>query len=679
MSDQTGDEVWRPPESVDSPNYGAVPATPDPSMLLSAPPVQPPVPGSILPPPPARPVPTMLVDGAVQASPPRGPRWIGRTLALGAAVALIGGGGYLAINAGATEGGAATPQAALEGVLESLSSEDLVGAAEFVEPTERETMIDAGFDVIEELIRLEVFSEDLDLRSIGGVDLAFSDLEIDMTEVRPGLAQLFLDGGRVSATVNGAEFPFGPLITERVDAETLAVVESNSTRIEPTDYPIVAVQRDGRWYLSLWYSVAENARIVLDQPLPDRGERPVAIGGDSPESAIELFVGAVSGVDLGSMIGMLDPEEAAALYDYAPLFLDDAQSEVDERLAEARRDGWQWEVSDLQLSSESDGRLATVVIDAFAFEASGPGTTVEVVYSGDRSRIWFETDGQTVEIVADGDCVTTVIDDGFGLQTDEFCASDLADVTGFEALTGGVFANLQSLSTPGIVVREVDGRWYVSPLRTGSTVMLDVLRSIEPEALAETVDGVVGFFDDPFAFGPGGFGSSPFGLSGPGFGPGEGLFTDDLGTDFPTPSTVVPDEPDYPELRDVDESILSSELETYSPFQLWSTMRDELWLSWLTADTDRRFSGVIAQIRLSDDSLGDIMVVTDVMFPSDEALLERVGGRLMVEGDFAYVLAFTVEGARFVVTRSDEQIIAIGSRGAALGPMLEALRTQAGR
>jgi hypothetical protein len=679
MSDHTGDEPWRPPGGGDAPS-GAVPPTPEATMPLPAPPVQPPVTGSTLPPPPARPIPTTVTTGPVEASPPRAPRWIGRTLALGAAVALIGGGGYLAINAGAADGGADSPRAALVGVLESLSNEDLVGAAEFVEPTERETVIDAGFDVVEELVRLEVFSEDLDLGSIDGIDLDFSDLEIDVTEVRPGLAQLFLDGGRVSATVNGADFPFGSLVTDRIDAETLDVVESNSTRIEPADYPVVAVQRDGRWYLSLWYSVAENARIALDQPLPDRSGRPVAIGGDSPERAIELFVGAATGVDLASMIGLLDPEEAAALYDYAPLFLDDAQSEIDDRLAEARRDGWQWEVGDLQLSSESDGRLATVVIDSFAFEASGPGTTIEVVYSGDRSRIWFDTEGQTVEIITDGDCVTTTFDDGFGTQTEEYCASDLADVAGLEALTGGAFANLQSLSAPGIVVREVDGRWYVSPLRTGSTLMLDMLRSIEPEALAETVDAFADFFEDPFAFGSGGFGSSPFGGTfGPGIGPGEDPFADDLGADFPTPSIMVPDEPDYPELVDIDPSILSSELETYSPFQLWDGGRDDLWLSWLTADTDRRFSGVVAQIRLGDDSLGDIMVVDDVVFASDEALAARVGGRLMMEDGFVYVLAYTVEGARLVVARSGEQIVAIGSRGAPLDPMLEALRTQTGR
>ncbi len=680
MSDHTGDNAWQPPEGSGPSQPGAVPPTPDSSTPLSPPPVPPAGAGSALPPPPARPIPTTVTTGPVEASPPRGPRWVGRVLALGAAAALIGGGGYLAINAGAADGGAATPQGALEGVLDALTNEDLVGAAEFVEPTERETMIDAGFDVVDELIRLEVFSDDLDLRSIGGIDLDFRDIEIDMTEVRPGVAQLFLDGGRVSATVNGAEFPFGSLITDRIDAETLAVVESNSTRIEPTEYPIVAVQRDGRWYLSLWYSVAENARIALDQPLPGN-ERPDAIGGDSPERAIELFVGAMTGVDLASMIGMLDPEEAAALYDYAPLFLDDAQSEVDDLLAEARRDGWRWDVSDLQLTSESDGRLATVVIDSFAFEASGPGTTVEVVYSGDRSRIWFDTEGQTVEIIADGECVTTTFDDGFGVQTDEFCASDMAEMAGLEALTGGAFANLQSMSAPGIVVREVDGRWFISPLRTGSTLMLDALRSIEADALAETVDAFAEFFEDPFAFGAG-FGSSPFGGSfGPGFGSGSGFGPAEDPGFFgdPGPATTAPgaDGSEASDYTDENAALLSPEFEYGFVYDLSGSYRGDPWRDWLTSAQERPYGRGVAGDVFVEDLVFSIVVLSEISIASDEELAEWVNGELIVDADLSYVRGETNWGGAFAVARTtDDGIVIVGLWNGWDDRALGALRTQ---
>ncbi len=671
MTDESDNEAWKPPETPASPPEAVVPSDVAAQWSPPAPDGTPPAAvagaaGSSLAPPPPPPAPDVVSTGLIEAAPARRPRWFGRGVALGAAALLVGGGGYLAINAGSSDGGAETPQAALEGVLDSLSAEDIIGAAEFVEPVERETMIDAGIEIVEELVRLDIFDDSLNLGSVDGIDLEFSNLEIDVTEVRPGLAHIFLDSGRVRVTVDGSEFPLGSLITDRIDAETLDRQESTSSRIEPTDVPIVAVQRDGRWYLSLWYSVAENARLALDEPLPDPADRPVAIGGDTPELTIEMLIGAATDVDLATMIGLLDPQEAAALYDYAPLFLDEAQDSADDALEELRRQGWQWAVTDLRLSSESSGALSTVFVDGLSFEASGPEGSVEADYSATRSRFWFESDGDAVEIIAEGDCVSMTFVDSYETQNESYCTSDIAEEAGLEALTSGAFANLQSLSTPGIVVREVGGRWYVSPLRTGAKSTIDVLRNIEPDTLAETVDALIDFARDPFAFGTDPFESSDF------------TFDDDFAVpEFNTTTTSSFDEFDFPEFTEANRDLLSPDLEYFFVYDFVDSFRSDPWFTWLTFPDEMPFGeGVLANAFLGDESYVDVVVMTEIPFESDQAFADWLGAALVVDGDLTYVRAETDWGTEFVAARSGDGIVLIGLYDGFTAAAVDALRTQ---
>ena len=89
------------------------------------------------------------------------------------------------------------------------------------------------------------------------------------------------------------------------------------------------MEEDGRWYLSLFYTSAESAREEAgDEDIPEEGVTPD--GGDSPEAAMDAILDAVEDLDLEAMIAALDPDEMQALQRYAPLFLDDAQAELDE-------------------------------------------------------------------------------------------------------------------------------------------------------------------------------------------------------------------------------------------------------------------------------------------------------------------------------------------------------------
>ena len=345
--------------------------------------------GSALPPPPEGPqalpaVPEPII--AVEAVPKKS-TWIGRGAALAGAVALVGGGGYFAITAASDSGGAGSPGEAVEQLLEALSAEDLLGAAELVEPSERETIVEAAFDITEELQRLEVLRDDLDLSAISGIDLEFSDVRVRAEMVRTDLAQVYIDQGTFEASYVAADLPFGPLITDRVPADWLdssgsvreTVAASTvgeftnpygfATDAEPF---IAVVERDGRWYVSLWYSVAENIRVALGEPLPNRSAMPMTIGASSPDGAVRALVERTEELDLAGIIGTLDPNEAAALYEYSPLFLDDSQRVLDELLEYAQSEGYWWDVHTLDMSVDERGDFATVIIDSLGLHARWP-------------------------------------------------------------------------------------------------------------------------------------------------------------------------------------------------------------------------------------------------------------------------------------------------------------------
>ena len=649
------------PDPSEVPSEWAPPASSLPAPPSTAPPVSP---SSPLAPPEVA-----VSTGPVMAEPAARSSWFGRGVALAAAAVLVGGGGYLAINAGSADGGADSPAAALDGVLAALSSEDLIGAAEFVEPSERDTMIDAGFEVVEELVRLELFDDSLDLSSVEGIDLEFDDVEIDSVEVRPGLAHLFITGGRATAAVDGAAAPLGRLITDRVDSEDLAVSESQTQEMTPTSVPIVAVERDGRWYLSLWYSVAENARLEFDAPMPSAADRLAEIGAATPEEAIETFVGALEQIDITTMIGMLDPDEAAALYDYGSLFVDDGQRAADDFLQEVRRDGWFWEVTQLDLRSETDGGFATVYIDRLDVTASDGEVFLDASFTADRIDVGMDSPDVTFDYVVEGDCMTVTYDEGYGPETEHMCTDELLADVGMGSLSSGAMGGLTSIDEAGIVVHNVDGRWYISPLRTGSQMTLRTLRAMDPETVADTVDAFVDLFSDPFAI------SSAFG--GESFIGEESFIEVD---DFPgSPTTTYEIIDDYPLLAEENADLLAEGPEYVFVYDLVDLYRNDVWWQWFTDVPEREFGdGVVGQAFLADDSYADIVVLSGLEVESDADLAEWVDGDLVTEAGFTYVAFTNTWGDQLIVARSADGLALVAMYDGFSEEALTVLRNQVG-
>ncbi len=460
--------------------------------------------------------PAVIVDPVTETPRPARGRLLARLAAVVVALGLAGGGAVLVLNAGSATGGADTPEAAVRQLLASLSNEDVIGAAEVVEPTERATLVDAGIAISDELKRLDVLSPEFDLSALNGVDLRFDNLKLRSVPVRADVARVFIDGGSTRASVDVAELPLGSVIADHVPADWLTFTDSVATPIASST-PIAVVKRSGRWYVSLWYTVAENARMDADKPMPSVADRPVPIGADSPEAAVERLMREALRLDPRTVIGMLDPEEMAALYDYAPLFLPKVESAANDALQAAADNGFEWSIDSISLSSTPDGDLASVRLDAIGASLTSPDVNGHLKLAD--GKVDIDVKATLPDYMGNPTTTTYSLHDGcVAIESDNpemgpgFDSCD--DQSGFGMFGGGLFnmpAQAMSSTNPAdfaVITHKVDGKWFVSPIRTVTTAVITGLKAANPDDLAAAVDSLSQLFSDPFSGSVDSFGSA---------------------------------------------------------------------------------------------------------------------------------------------------------------------------
>ncbi|MFT5530005.1 MAG: hypothetical protein ACI91O_000012 [Candidatus Poriferisodalaceae bacterium] len=244
-------------------------------------------------------------------------------------VAAIAAGFALGGSATAS-GGASSPEEAVDEMIAAIGNEDMISAAELLLPSERETMIEPVMDMIGELQRLEVLDLDRELSAIPGIDLEFENMTYAASPIRDDMTMVSITGGTTTVVITATDAPLGRLVLDRLPAGTLdpePVVETgNATEDGNVEEGIIVVERGGRWFVSLWYTVAEAARTQAGYPLPDLNDRIQARGAESAEAAVEETIQSGLRFDIRRMLELLSPDEAEALQDYAPLFIADAEA-----------------------------------------------------------------------------------------------------------------------------------------------------------------------------------------------------------------------------------------------------------------------------------------------------------------------------------------------------------------
>lgn len=391
-------------------------------------------------------------------------------LASGFAVVNIATGG---------ESGAASPEAAVEDFFGAIGDQDAIGVLEKLDPGERDLMMPFVKDLESDLSRLGL-TEDMDLSNVPGVELEVTGLEVEAEELEPGLSQVNVTAGEISYETLPDDVPIGNVLNDLIEANDGEVdirAESDSADLaEDPEEPIflMATESGGRWHVSLGFTIAEYARQsdYEPQPRPALADAIEPDGADSPEEAVQNFAAAASEVDMERMISLLPPDSMRALQVYAPMFLEDAQRDVDESIAE---EGLELDIQVNEMDT-SDVDVGTRVVP----------TNISVSYSTDE-------DGEST-MTYDGDCLEVE-----GEMADEFnedmgdskvCWEDVSESIETD-LSDEEQAELEELTAlfedfePGIVVVEVDGQHYIDPLRTFGDVFVQVLAGVDRSDLEE--------------------------------------------------------------------------------------------------------------------------------------------------------------------------------------------------
>ncbi|MGH2794055.1 MAG: hypothetical protein ACRDKG_07090 [Actinomycetota bacterium] len=366
-------------------------------------------------------------------------------------VAMAGGAVFFARSLGSVEGGADTPVAAVQRLFDALGNEDALGMLETLLPSERDSLSGPIQDVTRELGRLGILSEDVDLGSIQGIELDFSGLTFSAKDVASGVSVVTLDAGSSTYTVDPARSPLGDFVRGLMPEEANEVIKG-SDDLSDEDIAIATIKEGDKWFVSLWYSVAEGARTSLGAPVPPFGNGIVARGEATPEAAVEAFIRSAVLLEVRRLIELTPPEEARALHDYAPLFIDAAESGA----REARKH-YSAEVSVLKLAGSQTGDRAIVKVDELEFSFSIPELGIAAEY--------------------DGQCVTIRGGDFFGSDTPQRQCG-----TGLGAIPVPGFPQLQQPEIGFVAVRE-GGEWFVSPTATIFDGLIATLKGLDRNAL----------------------------------------------------------------------------------------------------------------------------------------------------------------------------------------------------
>lgn len=360
-------------------------------------------------------------------------------------VAMAGGAVFFARSLGTAEGGADTPVAAVHRMFDAIEDEDALGVLESLLPTERDLLTDSVQSITEELGRLGILSNGLDLGAIEGIELDFSGLTFSSEELASDINLVTLTGGTATYRVDPARAPLGDFVRELMPEDANEVVQGTEP-VSSEDAFFATVKDGDKWYVSLGYSIAEAARRGAGAPLPNFGDGIAARGEPTPEAAVEQFIRSAVLLDVQRLIELTPPDEARALHDYAPLFIDAAKAGADEA-----RKHYSAEVSVLKLSGNQRGDRALVKISEAEFAFDIPELGVSVDY--------------------DGECVT--MRGGFFFGSDEpqrQCGS------GFNPALP--IPNLPQPEIGFVAVRE-DGAWYVSPTRTVLESLVRMLEALD--------------------------------------------------------------------------------------------------------------------------------------------------------------------------------------------------------
>ena len=350
--------------------------------------------------------------------------------------------------------GSSDPKDAVTKLMRAANDSDVLGALEAVVPSERTIVRGPLVDMVNEAKRLGLLDK-ADLDHVDGVDFDFADVKMTTTTLTSSMAAVRVVGGKLTSVLDPKRLPLGPTLTDAgVDVRS-EPADTETTDLATSPFELVTVKRDGTWYVSIAYSIAEAMRKDAGAALPDFGKGIAAKGETTPRLAVAEALRAGLSFDIERVIALVSPGEGDALRDYAPLFLSDAKA----MFTDAKK-SFSATIANLDVSSEESGNTARVTIDKF--------------------DVTMRTGGDSIHMVFDGDCTTVTAP---GERPQKTCAKDaLKTIPFFDSLPKG--AGVSKLTFTAV---KADGAWFISPTRTVTSLILDATKPLDRKSLADLI------------------------------------------------------------------------------------------------------------------------------------------------------------------------------------------------
>ena len=400
----------------------------------------------------------------------RGARRSRRVGVIAAVTALIGAGGFTTYSflGASNDGGAATPEEAVLTFVSSVEHEDLLGAIDMTLPEEVGELRAAVDSITSDAKRVGLLADSFDAGGVHGIDTSVDDLTLDTEFLDGGLAKVIATGGTLNATFDPQRFPFGDKVRGVLGTDLHVGTASHALGGGEWMDSVMTVERGGRWYVSLEYTIAEYVRHAAGWEIAGAVSR-TPVGFDSPDAAVTGFYDRLASLDLQGAMDTFAPGEDAMAW-LAQAWLDSAQSAIEE----GRLNGWTAGISGLTYETTGSGDHLTLRPLSFKIEGTAPGGFAAYASGvADPSLPTTSPEPFTVERANDCTTVTGVATAFLGLGSGTMPGVTPVDggfrVCGGEDRSMGLFGLLLSggsLTVPPISVVQSAGKWYVSPLGT---------------------------------------------------------------------------------------------------------------------------------------------------------------------------------------------------------------------
>jgi hypothetical protein len=371
--------------------------------------------------------------------------------------------------------GKETPQQAAAQLFADIDNGDLIGLADTFDPVEASFVNDLAGDVLAHFKRLGLLTDSATVGDATGASISIKGITFDDAAAEKPLADLTivkLTGGTITITpstssnesdlfarLKDALGKYAQSSGVSADVSTAPTVIDIAKVIKDDNdgkpIRISTVLRDGSWYPSLFYTIADYWAQASNLGAVTADDAIAADGAANPEAAVNSLLDALMKQDATALIKILPPGEMAAVHAYGKKIVTAIGSGTADTSGVDIKG--EWVTSDV-----TGGTLVSV-------------KTLDVTVDGKTIHIAIDKDAGTLTVV-DAEGKSQTIDAN---SIGELIDTDLSEV--HPNLPDFVGRMLKAALGLGILTTQADGKWYVSPARSFTGVFTTLLGGVEQQ------------------------------------------------------------------------------------------------------------------------------------------------------------------------------------------------------